>query len=326
VWSGQIDSVMPTVIALLSDQVRSTARHALRGALGPEFELAGWTDVTSPEQDRPKGSVGSAKAAVAILAPSAEREEEARQLVESLARSLNHRLVVENGAPLIAHATAKLDRLLDRAIAFSEALNSLDDITRHIIRTGGGDIPGFPDFRATRKNRSKRFPDWIHGDVTKFTASLNGFISHVDLTTAIFVERFGNLGSNTNVYKRLMGTARTELIMQGLLVFERFNPNQSKATVGGKLYQFLMQVFQYATGKKAEENAKLDTAFKRMVSGYRSYKRADAELERLFQEQQALNQDPKGNMLRLQEIETECEKVRSVMRTSWTNFVPQLEH
>jgi hypothetical protein len=102
------------------------------------------------------------------------------------------------------------------------------------------------------------------------------------------------------------------------------NPNQSKATVGGKLYQFLMQVFEYATGKKAEENAKLDTAFKRMVGGYRSYKRADAHFERLFQEQQALSQDPNGNVLRLQEIEAECEKTRSVMRASWRNFVPQL--
>jgi hypothetical protein len=123
-----------------------------------------------------------------------------------------------------------------------------------------------------------------------------------------------------------MGTARTDLIQQGLLVFERFKPNQTKATVGGNLHQFLMRVFEYATGKRAEENAKFDTAFKRMVGGYRSYKRADAHLEMLFQEQQGLSQDPKGNMLRLEEIDAECEKVRSVMRASWRNFVPQLQY
>jgi hypothetical protein len=315
----------------LSDQVRSTARHTLRGVLSPEFELIAWTDNTSPEQERPKGGVGSADRAVEVLGPFADpdgtlSEAEARLIVEKLARTLNHRLAVESDAPLIAHAIADLDRILELATQLSKALNSLDDVTRHIVRTGGGDIPGFIDFRASRKNRNDCFPDWIHGDLTKFTASLNGFVSHVDLTTAIFADRFASLGNNTNLYKRLIGTARTDLIQQGLLVFERFKPNQTKATVGGKLHQFLMRVFEYATGKRAEENAKFDTAFKRMVGGYRSYKRADAHLEILFQEQQALSQDPKGNMLRVEEIDAECVKVRSAMRASWRNFVPQLQY
>jgi len=251
---------------------------------------------------------------------------EARRLVEKLAQTLRHHLAVESGAPLIAHTTANLERILELATEFEKFLNSLDDVTRYIVRTGGGDIPGFPDFRASRKNRYEIFPDWIHGDLTKFIASLNGFASHVDLTAAIFADRFAGEGNNTNLYKRLIGTARTDLIQQGLLVFERFKPDQVKATVGGKLHQFLMRVFEYATAKKAEENAKFDTVFKRLVGGYRSYKRADAHYEKLFQEKQVLSQDPVGNMQRLQEIEAECEKARSAMRSSWRNFVPQLQY
>ena len=87
-----------------------------------------------------------------------------------------------------------------------------------------------------------------------------------------------------------------------------------------------VRVFEYATGKRAEENAKFDTAFKRMVGGYRSYKRADAHYEKLFQEKEALSEDPTANMRRLQEIDAECEKVRSAMRASWMNFVPQLQY
>jgi hypothetical protein len=285
-----------------------------------------WTDDSTPDQDRPKGNVDRIEGAVEMLGPfsNSDRYNEARRRIEKLARTLNHRLAVENDAPLIAHASAKLEKMLDLGIEFSKVLNSLDDATRYIVRTGGGDIPGFPDFRVRRKDRNKHFPDWIHGDVAQFTASLNGFLSHVGLTAEIFADRFSNLGSNTNIYKLLIGTAREDLIQQGLRVFERFKPDGIRATVGGKLHQFLMLVFEYATGKPGEEHAKFDTAFKRMVGGYRSHQQAEAQYEKLFQEKEELSSEPATNMLRLQEIEAECEAVRSTMRASWSKFVPQL--
>jgi hypothetical protein len=82
-----------------------------------------------------------------------------------------------------------------------------------------------------------------------------------------------DLGGNTNIWKEEVGTPRWGLVNDALWIYEIFHPGRASGTVGGKFHEFVLGLFEYATGQEGADYAKVDDWIKRLVKAHREDKR-----------------------------------------------------
>jgi len=266
---------------------------------------------------KPKGPQACAEGAVDILLTRSRTPElkgEAWGIVEKLALDLNRRLAVENRAPRIKEVTERADQVLSMTIELHDLLKSLDAATLFVVRSGGRDF-GILNPRV-QFSQGPAVEDLI--------GTLREFAQALDFKLAMFVSRFPkDKGGNTNFYKRTIGPARLQLVQEGIFVFDRFRPKEAKGTEGGTFHQFLMAVFEYATGSDPEPHSKLLPYLKDVTKAYRLRREAEARHERLFDEQKLLRRRPKQNAAKIQALQLEIEKTRELLRKHWVDIYPQ---
>jgi hypothetical protein len=278
----------------------------------PQWSAAAPEDVT-----KPKGARICAQRAVDILltySRTAESEVEAWSVVDEFARNLNRRIAVENEAPRIGQITERADKILSMTVELHDFLKSSDAATLFVIRSGGHD-----------SGILQEAVQFKHGPTIEHVVeTLRQFASGLHVNVASFVDRFPNdKGGNTNYYKRIAGAARLQLVQDSIFVFDRFRPEEAKGTEGGIFHQFLMAIFEYATGLDPESHSKLLRYLKDVTKAYRLRRKAEVKHEQLFEQQELLRRRPKQNAAKIQELQAQIEKAREQLRDHWVGIFPQ---
>src|SRR6478736_592148 len=75
----------------------------------------------------------------------------------------------------------------------------------------------------------------------------------------------GDRGGRTNKFIEDMVIPRWKLVSDCLYVFGIFKPGSATATLGKPFHSFVLEVFEYATGKPAVDYAKVDAWIKQLV-------------------------------------------------------------
>lgn len=126
------------------------------------------------------------------------------------------------------------------------------------------------------------------------------------------------------MYKKIIGTARLDLIQQGVFVFEKYKRGMASGHVGGKFHRFLLAVFEYATGKEAETNARLESHLKPMLKAFRERREGDIELEKIWLALQAAKSMMPRDEARMKRLEAKFANKLESLGKIWSRFVPQM--
>lgn len=244
-----------------------------------------WTLTIPAKVTRPKGSPVHLMQAVEWLAPykgiwvKDDRSHQklskklAIKLVTSIARRFNSNEHLARDAPRFNDVMIRLKELKKRSDALAKYLENLDDITVGELEHGRKLFTGKYDYASLRseadvpnlrkQTRTKRSP-WTH---RLFCLSRCAEITLKDLLQAR--EREGrsikDRGGNTNKFKEDIGIPRWRLVTDLLCIYGIFKPGEATATEGKPFHQFVLAVFEYATGKEGETFANVGFWIKRIV-------------------------------------------------------------
>jgi hypothetical protein len=193
--------------------------------------------------------------------------------VTSIARRFNSNEYLARDAPRFADVIIRLKELKKRSDALAKYLENLDDITIGELEQSRKLFAGKCDYAFLRseadvqnlrkQTRTKRSP-WTH---RLFCLSRCTEITLNDLLRAR--EREGrsitDRGGNTNKFKEDIGIPRWRLVTDLLYIYGIFKPGEATATEGKPFHQFVLAVFEYATGKEGETFANVGFWIKRLV-------------------------------------------------------------
>lgn len=104
-------------------------------------------------------------------------------------------------------------------------------------------------------------------------------------------------GGNTNLFKEYRTSAEYNLVVQGWNLFQRFRPNEAKGGEGSDFYNFLQNVYEYATGRDAENYSGVTNWIKALARPLRKLDELLAEKTQLFADWKTLVADPDAKQL-----------------------------
>lgn len=287
---------------------------------------ARWQFAVEEADVEPVGSIESLQSAIAGLGPfkhelqkEAEKfgpwdalggrlalsKELAFERVWMLAAAFNRHSKLEETAPRSKAVIDQLRAIEVKTGELARLFASLDDVTRHRLRTGGtgisysaelldpvvdgADIEGLPG-PAGWDDAGHR-PRWIAR-----LESLSCYVNHVEkmflVSKGIENPDVPDKGGNRNLYKDLHGSARWALAHEGWHIYELFKPEEASGTEGGPFHRFLMHVFEYATGLDPEEHSKLMHAVKTVCKANRQYSDVSKEIRLLDAEAKKFRRSP----------------------------------
>jgi len=224
----------------------------------------------------------------------------ASELVEDAARRFNTEEYLERSAPRFKHVVERLKeqkRLVDALIAHME---SDDDITRHELQNAGTSTEHQERFGALMEAADVKALPRVSTDKTDGGTSwvdrLKSLSCYIETTTINLVawRRRQNLsevdkGGNTNLWKETIGIPRWGLVSDAIWIYEMFKPGKATGTESGPLHKFILDLFEYATGREGNKHAKVEDWLKKLVPAHREDKRAekkeaklDAEIDELI--------------------------------------------
>jgi hypothetical protein len=89
---------------------------------------------------------------------------------------------------------------------------------------------------------------------SKWLDQLGALAEQTRSVLAIYNQKVGpDVGGRTNLHKELFNSPEYVLISYGWRTFENFKPGLANTSEGGAFHLFLQQVYEYATGKGANE-------------------------------------------------------------------------
>lgn len=273
--------------------------------------------LTAPDTAvEPRGPKNAVRRAVGLLGPFRSRfredatghrpveeriplsEQLAFERVLILARGYNERAYLDRNAPRSKDVIDKLNKVEELAGELARSLSSLDDMTRHLLQTGGTGVAGFEDFDflpLMQDADAAGLPRPANGTETigagRWVDRLRALSQYTNWCVNTFLIRLGvedaeaaDKGGNTNLYKSGVGPARWYIVTEGWALYELFKPGEATGTDGGPFHQFLDAVFEYATGEDPAENAKLSYWLKTISKVNRRYKEIQERLMALQDE------------------------------------------
>src|ERR1044072_2815610 len=321
-----------------------------------------WKIVVPDDAADPIGSPDCARSAVLRLGPfkhqthdQAQRyhgiddrdgplplsKEFAFERVWVLATTFRRQQYLDNGAPRPRDVIEKLIKLEVLAAELACFMNSLDDMTRHRLQTGGSGIASFfetIEFPLRDEADAQGLPapsGWKksnEGD--RWVDRLAALSRYANFTTGVFLRSKGiasiddaDKGGNTNLYKAQYGSASWALVSEGWHVYEMFRPGQATGTEGGPFHCFLMDVFEFATGLDPEEHSKLTHWLKRTSKAKWHYYELTSQERKLSRELSKINRSESGLSLeeregRSQEIISQLQAVSRAQYEAWPSLFP----
>jgi hypothetical protein len=264
----------------------------------------------------------------------------ASELVEDVARRFNTEEYLERGAPRYKHVVERLNegkRLVDALIAHME---SDDDITRHELQNAGTSMEHQEQFRTLMEAADVKALPRVSTDKagggTSWVDRLKSLSSYIEATSFNLVawRRRQNLsevdkGGNTNLWKETIGIPRWGLVSDAIWIYEMFKPGKATGTESGPLHKFILDLFDYATGREGNKHAKVEDWLKKLVPAHREDKRAakkeaklDAEIDEL------ILRDPESrtgsDLKRITELKMSVDEIRHKREEYWQIMWPHV--
>jgi len=228
--------------------------------------------------------------------PSDISRELALEMIEGVARDFNRDQYRVPSAPRFKHVSENLMEIGRMADAFAARLEMLDDITRHEFQSAGtggrppqyleplmreADVRALP--RLSTDKDSSADGSWVRrlkslADYAKVT---------VDNATNRRAKAYRDVhdkGGNTNVWKESHGSPSWALVGDCIYVYELFKPGIATGTIGGPFHEFVLAVFEYATGREGNEHAKVEDWIRKLVKPVLLHRRKRAEVAALTAE------------------------------------------
>jgi hypothetical protein len=220
----------------------------------------------------------------------------ALELIEDIARRFNEEMFLCRDAPRLKDVVNNLIELQQMAAAFAAKLSSLDDLTRHVLAEAAkGQEKKLQQLMTEADVASLPAPEADERDPCAWVTRLDAISSYFDAARGCFQQQrekqgrqLKDVGGNTNLWKEEAGSPRWGLVYDALQIYEMFHPEKAKATVGGKFHEFVLQLFEYTTGREGADHAKIDDWVKKLVKVHRDEKQLrlrqlalDAECEEI---------------------------------------------
>jgi hypothetical protein len=321
-----------------------------------------WTATIPDEETWPAGSVECGRKAVAKLGPfrhklhdEADRlgpregfngrialsEELACERVWILARQYNRQERLGRNAPRSRDVVERLTKLENLAGELARYLESLDDITRHRLQTGGTGISdfckvvSFPLMEAADVAGLPAPPGWQSDETPPaWVQRLKALSEYANWSLNMFLRSKGidsvdapDRGGNTNLHKNLYGSARWAFVSEGWHLYELFKSGKATGTEGGPFHLFLLDVFEYATGLDPEAHSKLVPWIKSVSKANRKYqeildRERALEKERDVVQSSATKLSPAERLDRIAEISQKLIEVERERYEAWPALFP----
>lgn len=260
--------------------------------------------------------------------------------VEDVATVFNVESYLEHNAPRFKQILAGLNKTQMLANALASHLNSLDDFAKHELQYAGASTVRHQFERVMREADVEELPR-KSTDTSKaprlWVRRLTKLSAYIDITKVNLLERrkknnlaINDVGGNTNLWKENVGSPRWGLVNDALWIYEAFKPGEATATIKANgFYQFVHDLYEYATGREATVHAKIDDWVKQLVKPHREDKKDEAKEDRLHAEwRKIFDNDPeffkKANRARISRIENELGEIAIRRKANWQIMFPHV--
>lgn len=221
-------------------------------------------------------------------------------LLLAIATRFNRDDRLSKDAPRFKHVRQDLHEVKQIIDLLRTALSNLNDITRHELRFTGSE--GIHDSRIMALAEIHALPQASNDespptDIT-WDARLGALSDHYQFTIERLAQerakkrQVKDRGGNTNLWKETFGNPRWGLAIDSLTLFDAFKPDQARPAPGGNFHNFVLDVFEFATGSASVDCAKMDDWIKDIVPAYRAIKQLDARIDKIRDQIFALQQQP----------------------------------
>jgi hypothetical protein len=261
-------------------------------------------ELTDPAEAAPRGFPEFFGRAVNALDPKARRHEDeagerkctcmecAKEGVQQLAVVYNKDVILGKSAPRATDVLREIEEIRSAAKLLRNAISSVNDFTRLAF----SDVGGF----ATASNRSGGWKEgsdlscggnaWIEDlrSLERSTLAAQNRFAEVRGFSKLAVDK----GGNTNLFKEYRTSAEYNLVVQGWNLFQRFRPNEAKGGEGSDFYNFLQNIYEYATGCDAENYSGVTNWIKALARPLRKLDELLAKRAELFADLKTSALDP----------------------------------
>jgi hypothetical protein len=292
-----------------------------------------WSAVSAPEIVRPKSPelLGEAlnylrpfkhrSAAVAIReghfielhgSKQGISEELARELIEYAAIEFNRGEYLHPNAPRWSDLVETLEGLAASTDAFRQTIESLDYFALSLLHR----VPEWdePLSRQAITAKVDGLPQPLIGAQAKrclWAEQLEALSSYINARLQRAKHwrlkhgyKVRDKGGNGNLWWEEFGPPRWGLVSDALVIFEIFKPGEATGTVGGSFHQFVLTIFEFATGMSSEEEdvKGIDTLVKDLMRPSREDRLLEAESDKLVAEELAITESGKGPFTEAQNV------------------------
>jgi hypothetical protein len=218
----------------------------------------------------------------------ATSNELAAERVVRLASDYNRHSKQNADAPRTKDVLDRITKLESLAGELARYIEGLDAMSLFYLNTGGSGVVGFGKIRLINNLDAAECSPVQEPEVghtaSEWVNELDALSRYASLCLKNFLNRKGidsidraDRGGNTNLLKEMSGSPEWGFVLGGWYLYDLFKPGIATTTEGGPFHLFLMDVFEFATGKDPEES-KLVPPIKKIVVACRRFKEiADRE-------------------------------------------------
>jgi hypothetical protein len=200
----------------------------------------------------------------------------AKQFIIGIARRYNYNEYVARDAPRFSDVLKRLEGFETLCAELAEYIDGSDELTLRILQLGFSK-PDRKDrlgtlMRAAEVEALKQ----VRGTSSLWARRLGSLSKCAGLCRERLLNRrawqgrsISDRGGRTNMFKEDEGIPRWRLVTDLLYIHELFKPGLATTTEGKSFHTFVLNVFEYATGKEGETFAKVDYWIKRLVRATR---------------------------------------------------------
>jgi hypothetical protein len=223
-------------------------------------------------------------------------EELATQLIRQAAEDFNRSEYLSLNAPRFSHLTQMLNRFVGAVDALREEMEALDFFALHLLHhvpeydthwgalAIGANIEGLPRPVPQYNGRSSQWLQQLES-LSHYTKEK---LEVATRSRSAEGRDSSDKGGNTNLWKEAFGPAAWSLVTDALKLFDIFKPGQATGTEGGSFHNFVLAIYEYATGKEGEEHAKVNDWIKKLVKPSRLDRALEVEEGNLRAEEIAM--------------------------------------
>jgi hypothetical protein len=311
-----------------------------------ELQKKPWRLHVPAEVSRPKGSREAFLRAIEELAPYRGiwvKEDGSRrklskkvaiQLVSGVARRFNFNEYVARDAPRFSEVVKRLKRFERLSAELAEHIEGLDDLTLRMLQLGFAGPHGKDRLRKLMEDADVQALSHPHGKRSPWARRLFSLSKCANLSLQRQVQRreqqgrsISDRGGRTNMFKEDEGIPRWRLVTDLLYIHQTFKPSVATSTEGGPFHRFVLNVFEYATGKEGEVFAKVEYWIKRLVKATRDEEalrlRANAmrdDLEKMASDNDDSEEALKKFVAVIREVRTISAEREKLWAITWPHY------